>query len=657
MKKCCNCFEQYDDELTKCSHCGYTPGDPPKELYHLFPGSLLKDRYSIGMVLGFGGFGITYKAWDNKLDTVVAIKEYYPSGIVSRSPGEMEIILYNKKRQKEFYYLRDRFLEEARNIAKFNSENNIVNVFEFFEDNNTAYIVMEFLDGISVKSYMTDYGIMGIDSGIAITEAIADALGKIHAKGIIHRDISPDNIFLCTNGDTKLIDFGAARFSLDENKLMTIIVKPGFAPPEQYQSVNEQGPWTDVYALGATLYYMITGVKPEESTNRVEHDTLRYPHELNNEIPEYISNSIMKAMAVETHMRFRDVKSFIDGLHKEIKVLSLENEKKKRRKKRFIGMVATAVVLASGASAAAIKLYEVIINKILPVPCTVSMWYCKSGDIEADEAEEKAYNDIIKELNESYPKVTIELKGYEEEEYVKLLSDTENLPDIYEYVGTFSAGETPFSFEEVYHSEKAKHCSLLSQAQGHFGGYELLPLGFSAPVVFCDKVLCPDAGNSVSDPGSLPRGTGGVKSFETDYEGFEKMFPGSQSALSETAFDDFAAGNTAFYGSLTKNYSRVTDELPAQYKIMYCDANEINCVYENVWAANSKDDYHDMVLQRIMEFMLTDNAQDILHVRNKSGSLPLNDNALDVYVSVFSDYEKIFDNKNKYVFEKRQVEE
>ncbi len=648
----------FDDELEKCFHCGYTPGDPPKELYHLFPGSMLKDRYAIGMVLGYGGFGITYKAWDTKLDTVVAIKEYYPSGIVNRAPGTKELIIYAKKRQKEFYFLRERFLEEARNIAKFNSDKNIVNVFEFFEENNSAYIVMEFLDGIMVKKYMADYGVMDIKSSIEVTEAIANALTKIHEKGIIHRDIAPDNICLCTNGDIKLIDFGAARFSLDENKLMTIIVKPGFAPPEQYQSVNEQGPWTDVYALGATLYYMITGVKPEESTNRVEHDTLKYPHELNSEIPEYVSNSIMKAMAVETHMRFHDAKSFINGLHQEIRVVPIEQEKKRRSLKRFMGIAATTVVLACGVSAAVMKVIKANEEEHLS-PCTVTMWYCKSGDIKADEAEKNAYETIIKQFNDSneyFSKVTIELKGFEEEEYVKLLSDTENLPDIYEYVGTVSGG-TPLSLEKVYRSEDAEKCSLLSQAHGHFGGYELLPLGFSAPVVFCDKVLCSDAGDSVSNPDSLPRGTGGVKSFETDYEGFEKMFPGSQSALSETAFDDFVAGNTAFYGSLTKNYSRVTEELPAMYKIMYCDANEINCVYENVWAANSTDIVHDRASWRILRFMLNDNAQDILHVRNQSGSLPLNDTALGVYVSVFSDYEMIFNNKDKYVFEKRLVEE
>lgn len=209
MIRCINCFEQINDDNNACPHCGYVKGTPPKELYHLFPGTELENRYVIGEVLGFGGFGITYKAWDKKLDFVVAVKEFYPSGIVNRTPGTKDIIIYAKKREKEFYYGKDRFLEEARNMAKFSSEPNIVNVSAFFEENNTAYIVMEFLDGISLSQYLHESeGIIDVASGIQITEAIANALVKIHEKGIIHRDVSPDNIFLCVNGRIKLIDFG-----------------------------------------------------------------------------------------------------------------------------------------------------------------------------------------------------------------------------------------------------------------------------------------------------------------------------------------------------------------------------------------------------------------------------------------------------------------
>lgn len=226
MFRCNNCFEPVDDPNAKCPICGYKIGDTPTEIYHLFPGTKLIDRYIIGKVLGFGGFGITYKAWDTKLELLVAIKEYYPSGIVNRTPGTTDVMIYAQKRRKEYEYGKERFLEEARNMAKFSSDPNIVNVFEFFEENNTAYIVMEYLDGISLNQYLHENdGILDVHSGTQVIEAIANALIKIHSKGIIHRDVSPDNIFLCGDGKIKLIDFGAARFSQDENKLMTILLK------------------------------------------------------------------------------------------------------------------------------------------------------------------------------------------------------------------------------------------------------------------------------------------------------------------------------------------------------------------------------------------------------------------------------------------------
>ena len=221
--RCKNCFKIFDNEYARCPFCGYSDGEPPKELYHLYPGTELLGRYVIGEVLGFGGFGITYKAWDKKFETILAIKEYYPSGIVNRNPGESEVILFTGKKKDIFDNGLVRFLDEAKNMAKFSQNNNIVNVFEYFEDNNTGYIVMEFLEGISLNSYLLKQTQkLPIDEIMTITMSVCSALKELHAIGIIHRDISPDNIFMCSNGKIKLIDFGAARFSLNEEKKMTI---------------------------------------------------------------------------------------------------------------------------------------------------------------------------------------------------------------------------------------------------------------------------------------------------------------------------------------------------------------------------------------------------------------------------------------------------
>lgn len=649
MTMCNNCFELHDENADKCSFCGYKKGDPPKELYHLFPGTELRDRYIIGMVLGFGGFGITYKAWDKRLETIVAIKEYYPSGIVNRTPGTKELVIYAKKRQNEFYFGKERFLEEARNMAKFNKEPNIVNVYEFFEENNTAYIVMEFLDGISISKFMNENeGILSIDTCLEITAAIANALNKLHSIGIIHRDVSPDNIFYCCDGSIKLIDFGAARFSQNENKLMTIILTPGFAPPEQYQNVNDQGAWTDVYALGATLYYMITGVKPDESTNRKIKDTLSYPDTINPKIPKYISNSIMKAMAVDIHMRFKDIKEFLEGLHQGKKVLPVETEKKKRKRKRSLGITAAFVILVSGIFLAAINWEKEKDEETLP-PAEITMWYCKNGDKEADEAEESAYQTIIEDFKTSFADVKISLQGFEKEEYIRKLKSDEQQPNIYEFVDQDSSAQE-LTLESIYRSDTIKQCRLLDHAHDYYENYNFLPLGFNVPVFYCDTVLYSPLKNSVSSIGDLDTNIENVSSVEFDYQGFQKFMSGS--SVKEYAFEDFVAEKTVYYGSLSSSYQRVTDEMPARYKILFCDTEKINCVYDNVWAANDIDRVQNKASLRLLEFMLNNNAQDHMHIRNRDGNLPVNDAVLDVYVSVFTDFDKCFENKDKYIFEK-----
>ena len=265
--KCYDCFKDYDDKYEVCPHCGYIPRSDKREANHLPLGTVLKDRYIIGRTCGFGGFGVTYKAFDMQLENIVAIKEYFPNGTVNRVPGTENIVMFSGNRLKEFNYGLSRFLDEARTTAKYSSHKNIVNVLDYFEANKTAYIVMEFLDGITLEKFLetsTDgTEKLDIQQAVDIALNICNALKTIHKDGVIHRDVAPDNIFLCLNNTIKLFDFGAARFSLDKDKLLTVILKPGYAPVEQYveqdEKVNNQGPWTDIYALGATLYKLVTG--------------------------------------------------------------------------------------------------------------------------------------------------------------------------------------------------------------------------------------------------------------------------------------------------------------------------------------------------------------------------------------------------------------
>lgn len=348
-KRCLNCMKEYDEQYDVCPHCGFIDGTLPRELYHLHPGEILHRRYIVGTVVDYGGFGVIYRVWDAQMDQMVAIKEYFPSGLVNRAPGQKDVIVYSGKSKSIFENGLERYLMEARNMAAF-SHPNIVNLYDFFEENNTAYIVMEFLDGISLKTYLAQKnGKLSYQETIDITAAILNALDEIHRHNIIHRDISPDNIFLCSNEKIKLIDFGAARFSnVEKEETRSIVLKPGFAPPEQYRSKSLQGPFTDLYALGACMYRAITGVMPEESLSRMLEDHLKEPGELAADLPEHINNTIMKAMALSPEYRFQNVREFQEALSGKKKVVSLQKEVKKRQTKRKWILAAAVLVLLLG---------------------------------------------------------------------------------------------------------------------------------------------------------------------------------------------------------------------------------------------------------------------------------------------------------------------
>ena len=282
----------------------------------LKPGVILKERYKIEEVIGAGGFGITYRAWDPLLQAYVAIKEYYPSGIATRSVDSSKVCVPVGNEQKEYHRGLVRFLKEAQDVARFQAEPNIVSIYDYLEENDTAYMVMEYLHGCTLKRYVLDHGgRLDTDHIIHICLSVLDALAIVHASDMIHRDISPENIFICEDLTVKLIDFGAAKqVYLDGEQTMSVVLKPGYAPPEQYAKKDKQGPWTDIYALGATLYFAATGEKPEESFGRALEDTIKPVCVVNPEIPMYLSKVIMQAMSVKIEDRYPTVEAMREAL-------------------------------------------------------------------------------------------------------------------------------------------------------------------------------------------------------------------------------------------------------------------------------------------------------------------------------------------------------
>lgn len=259
-----------------CEHCGYDARETNAP--HQIPvGTVLKEQYLVGRVLGQGGFGITYLGWDMYLDIPVAIKEYYPTGVVMRENSQALTVSCGSGGMGErFQENRKRFLREAKALARFANVPQIVQVSNYFLANNTAYIVMEYVEGITLKQHVKNRGgRLSVQETFALLRPVIEALGKVHETGLVHRDISPDNIMLLPGGGVKVIDFGAVRdvHNADAEQPLTksteAILKQGYAPIEQYQKRGSLGPWTDVYALCATIYYCLTGQVPPDAPERV----------------------------------------------------------------------------------------------------------------------------------------------------------------------------------------------------------------------------------------------------------------------------------------------------------------------------------------------------------------------------------------------------
>lgn len=315
-------MEQYDDALNVCPHCGYVCGTPAEESIHMQPGTLLHDRYIVGRVLGYGGFGVTYIGWDGKLEQKVAIKEYLPGEFSTRMPGQSQVTVFNGDKSEQFRDGLKKFVEESKRLAKFQNEAGIVKIFDSFEENETAYIIMEYLDGITLKEYLGQVGTIPEDEAINMLMPVMESLQTVHAEGLLHRDIAPDNIFLTKDGSVKLIDFGASRYATtSHSRSLTVIIKPGYSPEEQYRSRGDQGPYTDVYAIAATLYRMITGKTPPDAMERrakyenQNKDILIEPHKLVKNISRNREVAILNAMNVRVEDRTPDIKTFIEELN------------------------------------------------------------------------------------------------------------------------------------------------------------------------------------------------------------------------------------------------------------------------------------------------------------------------------------------------------
>ena len=312
--RCPSCFFEKWNHI-QCDKCGY-------ELNFLHEGSKLpighflrNGEYVVGKVLGKpGGFGITYLAWDTRLDIKVAIKEFLPFQLASRNADGSSVSIHAQEYKENFSLGLDKFLEEAKILAQLRNSN-IVRVSNYFAENGTGYIVMDYIEGESLQEYMERIGRIRTEDAVELMLPILKALDYLHSKDIIHRDVKPTNIYITNDGQPVLLDFGSARQTmLCENLSMTAVVSPGYAPIEQYNRKGKQGAFTDIYSCAAVLYQMISGIQPQESLLRnVEEETIPLS-DIDSQIPPWVNEAIMWGLKINPNERPKDVREFVNLL-------------------------------------------------------------------------------------------------------------------------------------------------------------------------------------------------------------------------------------------------------------------------------------------------------------------------------------------------------
>lgn len=657
--RCDHCLQEYDSSYHACPFCGFVHGGEAAELFYLKPGTILQGRFAVGQVLGYGGFGIIYKTWDNTENKIIAVKEYYPSGLVTRIPGKNEVKLLSDNQSGEFQEGSRRFLDEARNTARFGSHPNIVRITGDFQENNTVYYTMEFLEGKSLTEYLKENFKIGVENGVSLILSICDAVKTIHRAGILHRDISPDNIIIPPDfptGAVKLIDFGAARFSpYEKDTLNRQIMKPGYSPPEQYMVNNRQNEQIDIYALGATLFHILTGEKPEESTNRKVVDNIPVPCELNSEIPKHISDAILKAMAVDLHLRFKTVDEFIQALTGRIKILAPEQEMKKRRTKRHISMISIAGLLLAGLFAVSYSYFQEKDSATLP-DASINMWYVITGDAQADSNKARALEAVLGDFMKVYPNVSVSLKGIEQAQYEKevLSAVRRDASPVVLESGILSSEILSKTLDVSNIAQKdSKNCCFLNMYTRYFPDKHQLPVGFNAPAVYINPELSTYDKDGIRNLNELlatiPADTSanGISLNESCRDIYDHALSDSYIIADR---DSYFSGETGVYLSSTSEFYEIQKRMPARYKLLYFDSEIIRARFDGLWSVLPCEGDERKACERLLRYLLSETAQDHLHVRNQSGALPLNRSVLELYKSVYNEFSSFFPRIDSYSF-------
>lgn len=654
MKRCPNCMREHKDSARFCPYCGYDI-HKPVDGSQLPPGTLLKTRYMIGTVIKQGGFGMIYRAWDTTLDVVVAIKECFPTGLISRNQGETYVNIPENQTARQVYEEKiRRFLGEAQTMARFSDHANMVHVFDYFEENRTAYFVMEYLDGENIEEYCASHT-LSVDESVDIIVKVCSIIKCMHKENIIHRDLKPENIMICKDGNIKLIDFGTARAQFGElSKTVSADLTPGYAPFEQYSSKGHQGSWTDVYALCATLYYMVTGVKPEEATDRAKEDTLAAPRQRNANVPEWLDRTIMAGMAIDYHLRLQNIDELLSGLEQNKKILYPEEKIRKQKFIRSIYLTAAVLVLlfAGGGYIAHMASYHA--------------WFVKNGTITVwapDNATGRSMAESSDIFEERYSGKQVEFTFVKEDAYFNEVSEAaanRQLPDVF----ILPEGDLAFGHQLADISSLLNRCGdsdhfLIKDNCEYLSEQKFIPLSFDTIVLYENTSVSSGIDTrydmtenidlSQTKPLNDPKHTlfDSASHLVTSVMQRQNGSEGTQNALTE--FTEANHQIVPYYFGSTSERHTIQNALAGYNEIHgVCDGNVMYADFCDKLSV-SKSAYEDnsAIVDLFIRYLLSEDAQSDMYLRNDK-PLPIEKNSYSHYVSTIESLSFLKDEYDCY---------
>ena len=313
---CLNCFCIKGD-YEVCPYCGYRDGEGPQKECQLSPGTVLKKRFIVGRVLGQGGFGIIYLAFDTVLGARVALKECFPAGIVNRAAHSLRVQPLGGEKKEAWKRAKKNFLQSARYLAGLTDVYQAMHVNCYFEANGTAYLMMEYIEGKSLAQLLEEREKVGEAEALSVICAVLEGLWRIEKKGLIHGDLSPGNVMVTGRGRIKLIDFGAACKIDDVMGQQT--VRDGYSPPELYGEPKQAKSQIDVYSAGAILFEMLTNMHPPKALDRFEKsgDLDAYMEKAG--VSGWLGGIIKKSMELSWQKRYEDAGQMLEAIQRERK--------------------------------------------------------------------------------------------------------------------------------------------------------------------------------------------------------------------------------------------------------------------------------------------------------------------------------------------------